>query len=57
MFIKEYGVKKTWDKKWETYAYIKDYGNYLTPITWMRKVFNTKKKANDWLKNKLKEFN
>jgi hypothetical protein len=56
MNIKEYGVKKTWDNKYETYAYVKDYGDYLTPITWMRKVFSTKKKAKDWLKNKLKEL-
>ena len=45
MYIKEYGVKETWDNKYETYAYVKDYGNYLTPITWMRKVFNTEKKS------------
>lgn len=57
MYIKEYGVKKTWNNKYETYAYVKDYGNYLTPITWMRKVFNTKKKASDWLKKELKKFN
>ena len=56
MNIKEYGVKKTWDNKYETYAYVKDYGNYLTPITWMREVFSTKKKAKDWLGKKLKEL-
>ena len=33
IYIKEYGVKETWDNKYETYAYVKDYGNYLTPIT------------------------
>ncbi len=55
MNIKEYGVKKTWDNKYETYAYVKDYGDYLTPITWMREVFSTKKKAKDWLQKKLKE--
>jgi len=56
MDIKEYGVNKTWDNKYETYAYVKDYGDYLTPITWMRKVFNTEKKANDWLNKQLKKF-
>jgi len=49
MDIKEYGVRKTWDNKYETYAYVKDYGDYLTPITWMREVFSTKKKAKNWL--------
>lgn len=56
MNIKEYGVKKTWDNKYETYAYVKDYGDYLTPITWMREVFSNKKKAKDWLEKKLKEL-
>ena len=54
MNIKEHGVKKTWDKQFETYAYVQD-GKYLTPITWMREVFKTEKKAKDWLKNKLME--
>jgi hypothetical protein len=54
MNIKEHGVKKTWDKQFETYAYVQD-GKYLTPITWMREVFKTEKKAKEWLKNKLME--
>tara|TARA_R100001591_G_scaffold10926_1_gene17373 strand:- start:4 stop:177 length:174 start_codon:yes stop_codon:yes gene_type:complete len=56
MDIKEYGIRKTWDNKYETYALVKDYGNYLTPITWMREVFFTKKKAEDWLEKKIKEL-
>jgi hypothetical protein len=56
MNIKEYGVKKTWDG-WRSYALVKDYGNYVTPITWLNKLFKTKKKAKNFIEkeiNKLK---
>ena len=54
MWIKEHGIKKTWDKKYETYAYVQDTGKYLTPVTWLQEKFNTKKEATEWLNNKLK---
>ena len=40
--VKEYGVRKTWDNKWETFAHTPD-GKYLMPITWAREVYKTKK--------------
>ena len=55
MWIKEHGVKKTWNKKYETYAYVQDTGKYLTPVTWLSEIFNTKKEATEWLNNKLKQ--
>ena len=55
--IKKYGVKKTWDNKYETYAYIKDTGDYLTPITWLREEFKNKSTAIKWLDNEIKHFN
>ena len=54
MWIKEHGVKKTWNKKYETYDYVQDTGKYLTPVTWLSEIFNTKKEATEWLNNKLK---
>ncbi len=54
MWIKEHGVKKTWNKKYETYAYVQDTGKYLTPVTWLSEIFNTKKEATEWLNNKLR---
>ena len=44
MIIEKYGVKKTWNNKYETYAHV-NCGNYAMPITWLREVFNTKKKS------------
>jgi|TARA_Y100000310_G_C20455524_1_gene702853 hypothetical protein len=55
MIIEKYGVKKTWNNKYETYAYV-NCGNYAMPITWLREVFKTKKKAEEWLENKLKNY-
>ena len=55
MWIKDYGVKEIWDKKYETYAYVQDTGKYLTPVTWLQETFNTKKEAKKWLNNKIKE--
>lgn len=53
--IKEYGVKKTWDKKWETFANVKD-GKYLIPITWMKGKFKSKSKAINWIETQVKLF-
>ena len=47
--VKEYGVKKTWDNKWETFAHTPD-GKYLMPITWVREVYKTKKEAKHQIK-------
>ena len=55
MDIKEYGVKKSWDG-WRTYALVKDYGNYLTPITWLNKLFKTKKKAKNFIEKEIKKM-
>ena len=44
MKIKEFGVRKTWDGYWETFANVQD-GKYLTPITWLREQFKSKSKA------------
>ena len=55
MWIKEHGIKKTWDKKYETYAYVQDTGKYLTPVTWLQEKFNTKKEATEWLNKQFKE--
>ena len=51
--IKEFGVKKTWDKRWQTFAYVED-GKYLIPITWLNSTFKSKSKAIKWLGNKIK---
>jgi len=53
MNIKEYGVKKTCDGYWETFANVQD-GKYLTPITWLREQFKNKSNAIKWLKVELK---
>ena len=55
MNIKEYGVKKTWDG-WRSYDLVKDYGNYLTPITWLNKLFKTKKKAKNFIEKEIKKM-
>jgi hypothetical protein len=49
--VKEYGVTKTWNNKWETFAHCPD-GKYLIPITWARETFAAKKKAENFI-NKL----
>jgi len=53
MDIKEYGVKKTWDKKWQTFANVKD-GKYLIPITWLNGKFKSKSKAKKWIETQVK---
>jgi hypothetical protein len=53
MDIKEYGVEKTWDKKWQTFAYVED-GKYLIPITWLNGKFKSKSKALKWIETQVK---
>ena len=53
MDIKEYGIRKTWGKKWQTFALVKD-GKYLIPITWLNGTFKTKSKAKKWIETQVK---
>jgi hypothetical protein len=54
--VKEYGVKKTWDNQWETFAHTPD-GKYLMPITWAREVYKTKKEAKRQIEKLAKKWN
>ena len=54
--VKEYGVKKTWDNQWETFAHAPD-GKYLIPITWAREVYKTKKEAKRQIEKLAKKWN
>ena len=54
--VKEYGVKKTWDNQWETFAHTPD-GKYLMPITWAREVYKTKKEAKHQIERLAKKWN
>ena len=54
--VKEYGVRKTWDNKWETFAHTPD-GKYLMPITWAREVYKTKKEAKHQIEKLAKKWN
>ena len=53
-WIKECGVQDN-GSGFETFANVKDVGQYMTPITWLRKEFKDKAKAEEWLKQKLKD--
>ena len=47
-------IKKTWDKKWQTFANVKD-GKYLIPITWLNGKFKSKSKAKKWIETQLED--
>ena len=55
MNIREYGVKKSWDNKWQTFANAQD-GKYLMPITWLRYTSKHKTNAQEWLRKELKKL-